>query len=225
VRSDLESFEASDEALSSTRSEQVWCFIKVNKEKILVGCVYRPPLAESGVNLEISKSIGYASRLCKTDSSKHLLVAGDFNFPDIKWNQEGGFCTNKGRPSSLEFLNTLSKNFLTQHVLEPTFKSNTLDLVITDDPSRIFSITHGPPLGSTDKDRLHATLSWNFGLRTHLSASAEATPRPVYQQAHSRQCQAPRQRGGHSLQPVPIVLQHCLRPGHTNSRAPSNEPS
>jgi len=203
----------------------VWCFIKVNKEKILVGCVYRPPLAESGVNLEISKSIGYASRLCKTDSSKHLLVAGDFNFPDIKWNQEGGFCTNKGRPSSLEFLNTLSKNFLTQHVLEPTFKSNTLDLVITDDPSRIFSITHGPPLGSTDKDRLHATLSWNFGLRTHLSASAEATPRPVYQQAHSRQCQAPRQRGGHSLQPVPIVLQHCLRPGHTNSRAPSNEPS
>ena len=28
--------------------------------------------------------------------------------------------TNKGRPSSLEYLNTMSKNFLTHHALEPT---------------------------------------------------------------------------------------------------------
>jgi len=145
VRSDLESFEVSDGTLSNTRSEQVWCFVKVNEETILVGCVYRPPLADGGISHEISKSIGYASHLCKADSSKHLLVAGDFNFPDIKWIQDGGYCTNKGRPSSLEFLNVLSKNFLTQHVLEPTFKSNILDLIVTDDPGRIFSITNGPP--------------------------------------------------------------------------------
>ncbi len=30
VRSDLESFEVSDGTLSNTRSEQVWCFVKVN---------------------------------------------------------------------------------------------------------------------------------------------------------------------------------------------------
>jgi len=151
---------------------------------ILVGCVYRPPLADGGINLEISKSIGHASHLCKSDSSKHLLIAGDFNFPDIKWNQEGGYCTNKGRPSSLEFLNTLSKNFLTQHVLEPTFKSNTLDLIVTDDPGRIFSIIHGPPLGSTDKDCLHATLSWSFSLRSHFSNSPETTPRLVFRRGN-----------------------------------------
>jgi len=118
----------------------VWCFVKVNEETILVGCVYRPPLADGGISHEISKSIGYASHLCKADSSKHLLVASDFNFPGIKWIQDGGYC-NKGRPSSLEFLNVLSKNFLTQHVLEPIFKSNILDLIVTDDPGRIFSIT------------------------------------------------------------------------------------
>ena len=68
VRSDLESFEFSDGTLSNTRSEQVWCFVKVNKETILVGCVYRPPLADGGISHEISKSIDYVSHLCKADS-------------------------------------------------------------------------------------------------------------------------------------------------------------
>ncbi|RMZ94836.1 hypothetical protein BpHYR1_041313 [Brachionus plicatilis] len=39
VHSDLESFEVSDEAFSNTRSEQVWCDVKVNEVTIMVGCV------------------------------------------------------------------------------------------------------------------------------------------------------------------------------------------
>ena len=167
VRRDLMCFDVSDAALSDTKSEQVWCNIKVNDESIIVGCIYRPPFADCEINSEINRSIGYASHLCSSSSSRSLLVAGDFNFPDISWSQDGGFCTNKGRPSSLEFLNSLGKNFLTQHVLEPTFKSNILDLVITNDPCRVFRVSHGPPLGSTDKDYLHATLSWCYELRSH----------------------------------------------------------
>ena len=41
---------------------------------------------------ELNKSIGFASSV----PFKSLLVAGDFNFPYINWNQEGGFCKNKG---------------------------------------------------------------------------------------------------------------------------------
>ncbi len=166
VRCDLESFDVCDMSLCNTRSEQVWCRVKLNKETLLIGCIYRPPFADSEINFEISKSIGYASHLCSTTSSKNLIVAGDFNFPDIVWTHDGGYCPNKGRPSSLEFLNTLSSNYLSQHVLEPTFKNNILDLVITNDPARVFSVFHGPPLGSTLNDCLHATLTWSHHLRS-----------------------------------------------------------
>ncbi|RNA03986.1 hypothetical protein BpHYR1_017013 [Brachionus plicatilis] len=92
----------------------------------------------------------------------------------------------------------MSKNFLNQHVLEPTFKSNILRLIVTDDPSRILSITNGPPIGSTDKDCLQATLSWNFSLRSQLRNPLVTTPNRS-------------------------DVQFCLRSGYTNLCAPSKE--
>ncbi|RNA04965.1 RNA-directed DNA polymerase from mobile element jockey-like, partial [Brachionus plicatilis] len=66
-------------------------------------------------NFEINKSIGFASSLCSQNTSYSLLVAGNFNFPDINWYHSGGVCKNKGRPSSLDFLDCLNMNYLTQH--------------------------------------------------------------------------------------------------------------
>ncbi|RNA04012.1 RNA-directed DNA polymerase from mobile element jockey-like, partial [Brachionus plicatilis] len=108
------------------------------------------------------------------------MVAGDFNFPDINWYHSGGVCKNKGRPSSLDFLDCLNKNYLTQHVLEPTFKDNILDLVLTDDPARIFRVSHGPPLGLTEKNCLHSSIRWSYELRSNTGASAIRFSRPVY---------------------------------------------
>ena len=54
---------------------------------------------------------------------------------------------------------------MTQLVKNPTFRTNVLDLVITDDPDRIFKIDYGPPIGSTKKNSLHGTLTWNYTLR------------------------------------------------------------
>ncbi|RMZ96812.1 hypothetical protein BpHYR1_015753 [Brachionus plicatilis] len=43
-------------------------------------------------------------------------------------------------------------NFLNQFVLENTFNKNILDFIISNDPSRIFCVNVGPPLGKkTDK--------------------------------------------------------------------------
>ncbi len=100
-----------------------------------------------------------------------FLVAGDFNLPDISWTQDGGFCVNKGRPSSLEFLNTLSKNYLSQHVIEPTFRNNILDLIVTSDSARVFRVAHGPPLGLSENDGLHAPLTWDYELRAGRHSS------------------------------------------------------
>jgi hypothetical protein len=179
VRNDIESFEAAEAKLQNFRSDQVWCKIKIGKELILVGCVYRPPFSDTDINNEINKSIGYASKLCSSNNSHSLLVAGDFNYPDILWHHAGGICKNKGRPSSLEFIDNNNKNYLTQHVLEPTFQDNTLDLVITDDPARVYSIQHGPPLGATEKDHLHSTLTWDYELQSRISQQVTGPPRPV----------------------------------------------
>ncbi len=70
VRRDLMCFDVSDAALCETRSEQVWCNIKVNDESIIVGCIYRPPFADCETNSEINRYIGYASHLWSSSSSK-----------------------------------------------------------------------------------------------------------------------------------------------------------
>ncbi|RNA04466.1 RNA-directed DNA polymerase from mobile element jockey-like, partial [Brachionus plicatilis] len=56
--------------------------------------------------------------------------------------------------------------------------NNILDLVITSDPARVFRVALGPLLGFTEKDGLHATLSWNYELRTAISTPSEFS-RPV----------------------------------------------
>ena len=60
VRNDVKASEICDPTFSSEDCEQVWCSIEVYKEKILVGCIYRPPdsnmVFNSAVNLSITKA-------------------------------------------------------------------------------------------------------------------------------------------------------------------------
>ena len=71
----------------------------------------------------------------------------------------------------MDFIDTINSNYLTQHVLEPSFGSNFLDLVFTDDPTRIFEVIAGPPLGSTNKMHLHASLTGDLYLKSSFSAT------------------------------------------------------
>ncbi len=97
------------------------------------------------------------------------MVVGDFNYSDIRWDELDGACRRKtGRASSIEFLETIDSNFLKQHVLDPTFGKNILDLVLTDDPDRVFSVNIGPPLNSSRANHLHATLFWDYNLADNL---------------------------------------------------------
>ena len=103
---------------------------------------------------------------------------GDFNHSDIKWSDIGGSCIGNGRPASLEFLDTLSENFLSQFVIDPTFGNNTLDLVISDNQVSIFNVNVYPPLGSSAKIKLHSTLFFKFILKdAHLKTT---NPNKIY---------------------------------------------
>ena len=73
--------------------------------------------------------------------------------------------------SANSFLEMLNSNFLTQNVLEPTFGNNILDLVLSDSPARIFSVTIDPPVFSSTHDHLHKVLRWEYQLNSKLDTT------------------------------------------------------
>ena len=114
--------------------------------------MYRPLFSDHAVNSNINESLIFAKRLFDDHKFTNLILVGEFNHLDIRFSDTGGICIGNGRPASLEFLNTLSDNFLSQFVYEPTFKS-------------IFIVNVCPPLGSTNKMKLHSTLFFKFILK------------------------------------------------------------
>ena len=67
----------------------------------------------------------------------HIFIGGDFNLPDWDWEHN----QMKNRPKEIsnhkEFLNIHNDNGLTQLVTTPTRLENTLDLMITNNPTRV----------------------------------------------------------------------------------------
>ncbi|RNA37818.1 RNA-directed DNA polymerase from mobile element jockey-like [Brachionus plicatilis] len=53
-----------------------------------------------------------------------------------------------------------------------------LDLVITEDQNRIYTISYGPPLGVVKQG--HLTLSWNYELKTNEKDQDDVIHRPAY---------------------------------------------
>ena len=94
-----------------------------------------------------------------------LIVVRDFNHSDILWSDIGETCIGNGRPASLEFLDMLSDNYLSQIVYETAFENNTLDLAISDNALSIYNVNVCPPIGSTHKMKLHSTLYFKFILK------------------------------------------------------------
>jgi len=164
VREDIlamEELELQDEG------EMVWCKIILPTEFLLVGCIYRPPHSHWEPNQAILKAITKACALANRRKNTGLIIAGDFNHPDIIWtNNRGAFGGKKGRNSSISMVDCLLELELNQLVKNPTFGSNVLDLVITNEESRIYQISHGPPISTSKKNRLHCTLTWEYELKS-----------------------------------------------------------
>ena len=94
-------------------------------------------------------------------SHTHLLLMGDFNFPNIDWcnncvYDSGGSLTSK-------LFDITQDLFLTQHTSQPTRhrpgqRSSVLDLIFTLDPENVDDLIHLPPVGSSD----HQYLIWSY---------------------------------------------------------------
>ena len=80
----ISSFEI-HELLKCQLIEAVWCEITVGKERILVGCIYRPPASSRETSQSINKMIFHAKKMTDTKKFNGLLIAGDFNHPDFAY--------------------------------------------------------------------------------------------------------------------------------------------
>ena len=54
VSNSIDSHECYEPALSFSKSEQVWCVVKVGGDSIIVGCIYKPPFSDTATLNEIN---------------------------------------------------------------------------------------------------------------------------------------------------------------------------
>ena len=152
------------EQLRSGGIEQVWCAVDVGSESVLLGCIYRPEFlknargvtCDKGVHSKrdtcINKSKDLVGELIISRKFQGVILAGDFNYNEITWDQ--GLVPAIIRPSESadEFIGTLNSSFMTQNVYFKTFQrkcggqtymTNTLDLIITEGKERVYELSQG----------------------------------------------------------------------------------
>ena len=144
------------------QAELLWATVKPNHEdNLLIGVLYRP---EKGALTNIQNICSSINQIQVGD----VLLLGDFNFPNINWDNP----SPQGQIETI-FLDTVEDNLLTQLVSTPTRGKNILDLVFTGNIDMIDSCDVIPPLGSSDHN---GTL---VKLKTLVTRQSE-TSRKVY---------------------------------------------
>ena len=119
-----------------TDTELLWAKVHFEKSKSLIlGSFYRPPGSKIKKMEEFSRSLD----LLPKNSNQTIILGGDFNLPDIDWENSLVLpsATNKGQCEHL--LSSLDDHALTQVQKEPTRDKNILDLCITNKPGLIKS--------------------------------------------------------------------------------------
>ena len=181
TRKDLYTSEINEEKLkkkiSCKYSEQVWLTIDAGFEEIIIGCIYRPPCNDpkklQQIDKEINKNIKAVKSFINKKKYGGLLLTGDFNFPYVRWLDDGSpqVLGSDTSPGSI-FIDLLDDESLTQNVHIPTFKQaddtlkNTLDYIISDTPDRVQELLCHGPLGTTKQG--HLCITWNFQLSKPL---------------------------------------------------------
>ena len=148
--------------------ESIWAEIKlVNNDKLLVGCIYRPPSNNKEENETLYKTI-----LSLIDGRSHVLIGGDFNQSDINWN-DIALTNNENSPSTI-FMDFVFDSFLYQHVTEPTHYRGSqnptlIDLVFSNEEAMVQNIRHEQPVGKSH----HVCIFFDYLCYTEKCSSRE----------------------------------------------------
>ncbi len=186
VSEEIEAFDIQTPALLNEQVEQVWCGLRIGADKILAGCVYRPPPKScdkardrQALELAITQSIATASHLVNKSDFTGKCIAGDFNYNKTSWDSGGiGLCSGGLSMPDQNFITTLSDNYIHQAVSFPTFVNangnciNFLDLILSETEDHVFNGEAGPPL-SDDANQFHLSLQWNIAFSSSHTPSFE----------------------------------------------------
>eukprot|EP00057_Strongylocentrotus_purpuratus_P027291 XP_011681765.1 PREDICTED: uncharacterized protein LOC589552 [Strongylocentrotus purpuratus] len=144
VRSDLtyNTLQIQDEG------EHVYIKLSFGKDvSLIVGALYRPPNSDTQYMDKICSTI---EELSVQNRKAVLWIGGDFNLPDINWEDlsVGGH----SNPASINnrFLDMIQNCNLQQMVTFPTRGDNVLDLFLTNRPTLINKCSLLPGLGDHD---------------------------------------------------------------------------
>ena len=160
-----------DELSNSDFNISAWAKFKSQDGlSVLTGCIYKSPSSSNENKLELLTLLK-SDVFCKFD---HVLITGDFNFPNIHW--DGSW---PGKEEN-DFIESLQDSFLHQMVSKPTRRreGNTphiLDLVIVNNEQLISDIIHLCPIGKSDhevllfnlyiEDKEEDVIDWKYNLK------------------------------------------------------------
>ena len=157
--------------------DHLWLKLKLrNNDSLLVGCIYRSP------HKDISKVIETTRTVCDVITEgislkiTHTLICGDFNYPEIDWENE--FVHSETVKTFIEKIQSCD---LHQHVCKPTRyrdgqEPSLLDLVLTTEEGIVQNLVHDPGLGDSDHECLR------FEVKCYQEEYDE-TPVPNYDKA------------------------------------------
>ena len=108
-----------------------------------------------------------------TENRSHVLITGDFNQPEIDW--ENGLSPHGTQHRASIFMETIRDTFLTQHVMDPTHyrceqTPNVLDLIFSNEEDMVNDIKHEAPLGKSH----HQVLKFVFTCYTAKQDTAKS---------------------------------------------------
>ena len=147
-----------EELSNSEVEESLWCNVELDHHRLLVGLCYRCP--KSTLEND-NKLLQVMEAAVLSTTSDHVLIMGDFNYPEINYVDET--VTASVNDPSTVFFNKTQELCLFQHVTEATRVRqhqipSTLDYVFTDQENLIEVITYEPPLAKSD----HVVFHWNL---------------------------------------------------------------
>ena len=135
--------------------EIIWTKFQFPKEKSMyIGTFYRPSHIDLTSLLELKKSL---QKLGKNADNNNVILAGDFNQPNIDWSQNIISGTNASSEAAKILLEVTNSFNLTQMVQSPTRDNNILDLVFTNNSPAVTSANVIP--GISDHDIVELTLN------------------------------------------------------------------
>ena len=143
-----DSIKATEFHIDSEFGDHVWCLIG----DLLFGIIYRS-INSQIVGLDSNKNL---LKLLREVSSKHVLILGDFNYPEIDWS------TYSALPSAsqdcCELISTVEDCFFCQHVTMPTRGASILDLVLSKEPDLVSNVQIISSLGRSDHNMVMFTV-------------------------------------------------------------------